>query len=82
MTEDEALDVLSVALREVAPGADLAGADLDGLLQEEFDLDSIDFLGVVDAVREKAGIEIPDRDFPSLATARGFAAYLARRARP
>ena len=48
----------------------------------DVDLDSIDFLGVIDAVRDKAGIEIPDRDFPSLSTAHGFAAYLAGRSRP
>jgi len=82
VTEDEALDLLTLALHEVAPEADFAHADPDGPLQEEFELDSIDFLGVVEAVRDRTGIDIPDRDFPSLSTAHSFATYVAARSGP
>jgi acyl carrier protein len=77
MTPDAAARAVSTALRDVAPEADLAVIDRDGLLQEELDLDSIDFLNLVAAVQEATGCEIPERDFPRLATYRGFVSYLA-----
>jgi acyl carrier protein len=77
MTRDEAVAVLSRALHEVAPEAELAGVDPDGLLQDEVGLDSIDFLRVVDIVGGAAGTDIPERDFPSLSTFRAFVSYLA-----
>jgi len=76
MTADEARDLLCAALREVAPEADLAAADPNGLLQDEFGLDSIDFVNIVNAVDERAGVTIPERDFPRLSTFRNFVAYL------
>ena len=79
MTSDEAVAVLSRALHEVAPEADLAAVDRDGLLQDEIGLDSIDFLRVVDIVEGVAGTDIPERDFPSLSTFRAFVTYLAAR---
>ncbi|HZQ58248.1 MAG TPA: acyl carrier protein [Acidimicrobiales bacterium] len=77
MTRDQAVAVLWRALHEVAPEADLAAVDPDGLLQDEVGLDSIDFLRVVDIVGAAAGADIPERDFPSLSTFRAFVSYLA-----
>jgi len=77
VTRDEAAAVLSRALHEVAPEADLDAIDPDGLLQDEVGLDSIDFLRVVDIVEGAAGADIPERDFPSLSTFRAFVSYLA-----
>jgi acyl carrier protein len=77
MTADEAAGLVSRALHEVAPEADLRAIDPDGLLQEEVGLDSIDFLHVVDIVGDAAGAEIPEGDFPMLSTFRAFVSYLA-----
>jgi acyl carrier protein len=82
LSADDARDLVSAALRQVAPEADLAGADPDGLLQEEFGLDSIDFIAVVSAVHDLAGVDIPERDFPKMSTFRSFVAYLAKGGRP
>jgi acyl carrier protein len=58
---------------------DDAHALLGRLLQEiapEIDLDSMDFLNLVTALSEETGIEVPERDYPRLATLDGFVDYL------
>ena len=77
MTNDQADRLLLDALHQVAPEADISNIDPDGLLQEELDIDSIDFLNLVTRIGERVGIDIPVREYPSLATFRGFVTYLA-----
>jgi len=77
MTAGEATRLLTDALHEVVPEADVAGVDPDGLLQEELDLDSLGFLGVLAEINERSGIDIPERAYPDLVTFRSFVAYLA-----
>jgi acyl carrier protein len=77
MTNDEATRVLDSALHEVAPEADLSRIDPDGLLQDEIDIDSLDFLNLVTLIHERAGIDIPERDYPRLSTFGSIVAYLA-----
>jgi acyl carrier protein len=76
MTKDEAAALLAAALHEVAPEVDLAVADPDLPLQEVADIDSLDFLSLVTAIQDRAGIEIPERDYPKLATLKLFVSYL------
>jgi len=56
---------------------DVAGVYPDALVQEELDLDSMDFLNLVTALHEETGIDVPKRDYPKLATIGGFVAYVA-----
>jgi len=76
MTKDEAASLLAAALHEVAPEVDLAAVDPDLPLQEVADIDSLDFLSLVTAIHDRAGIEIPERDYPKLATPKLFVSYL------
>ena len=76
MTRDEATALLAATLREVAPEADLGAVDPGLPLQEVADIDSVDFLAVVAAIQDRAGIEIPPRDYPKLATLERFVSYL------
>lgn len=77
MTHDEARVLFRALLRRVAPEVDLDTVDASAPLQEGMDLDSMDFLNLVTAVREQAGIDIPERDYPSVSTVAGFVTYLA-----
>lgn len=65
------------AIRNVAP--ELAEEDLvlDARLQEDLDLDSMDFLDVVTELAIRSGVEIPERDYRELATVGGCIDYLA-----
>ncbi|HTR92283.1 MAG TPA: acyl carrier protein [Trebonia sp.] len=76
MTEDEATALLAATLRQIAPEVDLGAIDADLPLQEAADIDSMDFLTLVTAIHDRAGIEISPRDYPRLATLKLFVSYL------
>jgi len=74
-TED-ARALMTRVLHRIAPEADVRAVDPDTLLQEEFDLDSMDFLNLMTALHEETGIDVPERDYPELATVAGFVSYI------
>lgn len=77
MTDDDALDLIRTVLAEVAPEADLATVGPDETIQEALDLDSIDFLNVVEGIHQRTGLDIPERDYPELSTVDRTVRYLA-----
>jgi acyl carrier protein len=77
MNEQQLRQVVIGALTEVAPEIDPAAIDPDTDLTEQLDIDSMDFLGVVVAIHEQTGIEIPERNYPQLSTLNNAVAYLA-----
>ena len=76
MTDDEARALVVSVLHEVAPEADLDEVGPGEALQEALDLDSIDFLNFAQAIHDRTGIDIPERDYPELATLQQCVAYL------
>lgn len=77
MTKEKAMELTRSVLRQIAPEADLDELDPGEELREALDIDSIDFLNFVIGIHERTGIEIPERDYPQLATVDGCVAYLA-----
>jgi acyl carrier protein len=75
---DDARDLLARLLRTIAPEVDLTGADPQASMQDELDLDSMDFLNLVTALHNETGIDVPERDYPRLSTVNGFVAYVAQ----
>jgi acyl carrier protein len=45
-------------------------------MAEALDLDSMDFLNFMIGLHERTGVEIPELDYPQVATVEGCAAYL------
>jgi acyl carrier protein len=80
LRNDDARALLARLLRTIAPEVDLTGADPHASLQDELDLDSMDFLHLVTALNNETGIDVPERDYPQLSTIDGFVAYVARAA--
>jgi acyl carrier protein len=76
MTRDEAMGIMRDVLHQVAPEADLEEVGREGVMAEALDLDSLDFLNFMIGLHERTGIEIPELDYPQLATVEGCAAYL------
>lgn len=70
--------LLSV-LRGIAPEADPAALDPGESLRQQLDLDSMDFLNFVIGVHQRLGVEIPEADYPRLASLDGALAYLRGR---
>lgn len=80
MTREEARSVVRTLLHEVAPDADLDGASSEETLQESLGLDSLDFLAFVDALHERTGLEILERDYPRLLTLEDCVSFLVSKA--
>lgn len=74
MNFDDALAVVKELVSDIAPEVDTALVDAG--LSEDFGLDSIDSLNLAVAVKERTGVEIPDRDMPALVSMRRLAEYL------
>ena len=76
MTQDEATDIMREVLHQVAPDVDLGEVGPEETMAEALDLDSLDFLNFMIGLHERTGIEIPELDYPQLATVERCAAYL------
>jgi acyl carrier protein len=78
MTSDEIRMTVLRALGEIAPEADLQRIKPEVSFRQQLDIDSMDFLNFVIALHTAVGIEIPERDYPQLATLQGCINYLTR----
>lgn len=76
MRPEDAHALLARLVRRIAPEVDPADLVPDALLQESFDLDSMDFLNLVTALHDEVGVDVPERDYPRLATVGGFVDYV------
>ena len=82
MTRDEIRASLLAALGDVAPEADLSRLDPREDLREQLEIDSMDLLNVAIGVHRRTGVEIPEADYPRLATLDSAVAYLETRLAP
>jgi acyl carrier protein len=76
MTSDDIRAAVLGAIRKVAPEADPAGIDPAVPLREQLDIDSMDFLNFVIALHKSLSVDVPERDYPKLATLDGCVGYL------
>ncbi len=77
MTREEIRATALRVLGEIAPEADLASLAPDIGLRDQLDLDSMDILNFVVGLHAALGVEIPESDYPKLATLDGCVDYLA-----
>ncbi len=77
MTPDDIRATVLRALGQIAPEADLGGLKPEVSFREQLDLDSMDFLNLMIALHRELGVDIPESDYPRLATLHGCLAYLA-----
>ncbi len=80
MTRDEILARVFAELESVAPGCAPENADPDAALLDELDIDSMDFLNFIIALHKSLNIDIPESDYPELATLNGAVVYLLQKA--
>ncbi|MCB9764640.1 MAG: acyl carrier protein [Alphaproteobacteria bacterium] len=72
------LDHVAAVLARITPEVDLADVDPDEDLREELDIDSMDFLALIQGLAERTGVEIPEKDYPEVRTLNDLVAYLER----
>ena len=77
MTDKNSLRVQIIAsLIKVAPDVDEGVLDPDINFRDQFEIDSVDFLGFVLDLQKELGIKIPEVDYPKLSSMSGCLAYL------
>jgi acyl carrier protein len=79
MSRDDIRAVLKDELGRIAPEIEFDSIPPDALLREEIDVDSMDFLNLVTALHQRLNVDIPEADYPKLATIEGALAYLSAR---
>ena len=77
MTESEITAAVFEVLRKIAPEADLHSLDPNQSLREALDIDSFDYLQFMIGMHEKLAVDIPESDYPQLATLAGILRYLS-----
>jgi acyl carrier protein len=80
VTPDLAEAAIKEALGQVTPGADTTAIDADADLRDTLELDSLDFLRLVEILSERTGERIDEDDYPQLATMTSAVKFLAGRA--
>ncbi|HEY9356574.1 MAG TPA: acyl carrier protein [Arthrobacter sp.] len=80
MNEQDARQAVHAAIGQVAPDVDLAVLDEQSRLRQDLELDSLDFLRLVETIDEATGVDIPERDYNAVSTVKGLIDYVASRA--
>ena len=76
MGDQQVRDIVLGIIEAVAPDADLSDVKGDVRLRDQLDMDSMDFLDIVMELRKRHKVEVPQADYPELATLDSCVAYL------
>lgn len=79
MSREEIADLVRNALASVAPESKSEPLDPEADFRDQLDIDSMDFLNFVIALHEATGLDIPEQDYPQLASYSGCIEYLSAR---
>lgn len=79
MTEAEIRDLVLGIIADILPDQDLSQLRDDEPLRDQLGLDSMDFLDIVMELRRRYRMQIPEEDYPRLATVAGTIEYLKPR---
>jgi acyl carrier protein len=79
MTDDDLRAAVLTALATVAPEVEDVTLDPAKEIREQLDIDSMDFLNFMMALHAALGVEVPEQDYPALASLDGCVRYLARK---
>ena len=76
MTKDDIRDAVKDILSEIAPDEDLSDLKDDVAFRDQLELDSMDFLDIVMELRKRYRVQIPEEDYPQLASMNSTVEYL------
>ncbi len=82
MTEAELKEAVLRALFSIAPEAEGEPLDPTANLRDQLDIDSMDFLNFLVALKDVVGVEVPESDYARVASLDECVGYLAARQRP
>lgn len=76
MTREDIAQAVIDIITDVVPDEDCSSLDPAVALREQLELDSMDFLDIVMELRKQYGVEVPEADYPALATLNSCVDYL------
>ncbi|HKJ64232.1 MAG TPA: acyl carrier protein [Desulfopila sp.] len=76
MTRDAIKKLILEIIADIDEDAEFDDLDPDKPLRDQLDLDSMDFLDIVMELRKRYQLQIPEEDYPKLATLNSCADYL------
>jgi len=76
MTREEIGQAIIDIILDIVPDEDCSNLHPDQGLRDQLELDSMDFLDIVMELRKKHGVEVPEADYPKLATLTSCIDYL------
>jgi acyl carrier protein len=76
MTREEIREEIVDILQDIAPDEDLSGLEEGTAFRDQLELDSMDFLDIVMELRKRYRIQIPEEDYPQLASMESTVNYL------
>ena len=76
MTRAQTREATLNIIADIAPDEDLSNLNDDEPLRDQIELDSMDFLDIVMELRKRYKVEVPEDDYPQLATMGGCVEYL------
>ncbi|MCY7289371.1 MAG: acyl carrier protein [Cryobacterium sp.] len=77
MTEQEARAAVYAAIHQVAPDVDTDDLDESARLRQDLELDSLDFLRLIETIHEATNVDIPERDYAVIPTVIRLITYVA-----
>ena len=79
MTRNEINDVILEIIQDIDEDAEVGSIKADVPLRDQLDLDSMDFLDIVMELRKRYQLQIPEGDYPELASLDSCVNYLEPR---
>ena len=76
MTYNDVKEIVKNIISNIAPDEDLSTLKSGVPLRDQLELDSMDFLDIVMELRKQHNIEVPEADYPKLASLDSCAEYL------
>jgi acyl carrier protein len=76
MTRDDIREEIIDILADITPDDDLTTLDDTTSFRDQLELDSMDFLDIVMELRKRYRIQIPEEDYPELASMESTVNYL------
>jgi acyl carrier protein len=76
MTGDDIRAAVLDILGDIAPDEDLSNLKAEVPFREQLELDSMDFLDIVMELRKRYRVQIPEEDYPQLASMQSTVQFL------
>ncbi len=76
MTRDDIKDLILEIIADIDEDAEFDDLEAAKPLRDQLDLDSMDFLDIVMELRKRHQLQIPEEDYPQLATLESCVNYL------